>query len=362
MKKFSENQVFTNFLKTHPRLRADFHSGNAYYNDRINEGQNISSGSLSLYEINVDRASDELVYPFVTKDAAKNSFSVTSKATYNALNPGATISGTYPLTSSISRQYPMSTSYKSALKNTLNYYKYLSPSYTYENYDNEAVNLISIPAIFYGESIKKGSVKLSCYFTGTLVARAEDRGNNGALIQTFGTASLSGSTVGTVLYNEGFILLSSSAELSDSASDTWDGSTGQPKWTFFGPYDGANPPDSGSWVMEFEGTNTVPVMTMLCEAGKNEYNFSNNPTFITSGSTKFVDVQDKAYTQPTGSTIISAVKSDFVSGSEPFAPVTYISKIGIYDDNKNLIAIAKLARPVKKDEEDGYTFKVSVDL
>jgi len=114
--------------------------------------------------------------------------------------------------------------------------------------------------------------------------------------------------------------------------------------------------------MEFEGTNTVPVMTMLCEAGKNEYNFSNNPTFITSGSTKFVDVQDKAYTQPTGSTIISAVKSDFVSGSEPFAPVTYISKIGIYDDNKNLIAIAKLARPVKKDEEDGYTFKVSVDL
>ena len=139
MKKFSENQVFTNFLKTHPRLRADFHSGNAYYNDRINEGQNISSGSLSLYEINVDRASDELVYPFVTKDAAKNSFSVTSKATYNALNPGATISGTYPLTSSISRQYPMSTSYKSALKNTLNYYKYLSPSYTYENYDNEAV-------------------------------------------------------------------------------------------------------------------------------------------------------------------------------------------------------------------------------
>ena len=74
MKKFSENQVFTNFLKTHPRLRADFHSGNTYYNERINQGQNVSSGTLSLYEINVDRASSELVYPFVIKDAAKNSF------------------------------------------------------------------------------------------------------------------------------------------------------------------------------------------------------------------------------------------------------------------------------------------------
>lgn len=362
MKKFSENQVFTNFLKTHPRLRADFHSGNTYYNERINQGQNVSSGTLSLYEINVDRASSELVYPFIIKDAAKNSFTVTTKAVYNALNPGATITGSYPLTSSITRQYPMTDSYKGALKNTLNYYKHLSPSYAYENYDNEAVNLISIPAIFYGENIKKGSVKLSCFFTGTLVAKAEDRGKNGALIQTFGTASLSGSTVGTVLYNEGFILLSSSAELSDSASDTWDGSAGQPKWTFFGPYDGANPPDSGSWVLEFEGTNTVPVMTMLCEAGKNEYNFSNNPTFITSGSTRSIPQEHYRYLQSSGSTIKNIVKSDFTNATEPFAPVTYISKIGIYDDNKNLIAIAKLARPVKKDEEDGYTFKVNIDL
>ena len=364
MKKFSENQVFTNFLKTHPRLRVDFHSGNVYYNDRPNQGQNVSSGSLSLYEINVDRASTNLIYPFVTKDAAKNGFTVTTRATYSALNPGDTITGSYPLTSSITRQYPMTDAYKRALKNTLNYYKNLSPAYAYENYDQEAVNLVSIPSIFYGEAIKKGSVKLSVYFTGTLVAQAQDLGQNGTLIQTYGTASLSGSTIGTVLYNEGFLLLSSSAELSDSADDTWDGSNTAPKWTFFGPFidSPSSPPDSGSFVLEFEGTNTVPVMTMMCEAGKNEYNFSNNPTFIQSGSAQVLPAGETIYRQPTGSLIKNTVKSDFTNATEPFAPVTYISKIGIYDDNKNLIAIAKLARPVKKDEEDGYTFKVNIDL
>ena len=122
MKKFSENQVFTNFLKTHPQIRADFHNGGACYNENINQGAQVLSGTLSLYEYNVNREDDSLIFPFITKDAAKNSFTVTTNSTYNALNIGATIAGTYPLTSSISRQYPMSTTYKSALKTSLNHY------------------------------------------------------------------------------------------------------------------------------------------------------------------------------------------------------------------------------------------------
>ena len=364
MKKFSENQVFTNFLKAHPRLRVDFHSGTSHYNENINQGQNVLAGQTSLYEYNVDRADGQHIYPFISKDAAKNSFTVTANSTYSALNPGETISGSYPLTSSISRQYPASVAYKSALKTSLNHYKYLSPYYAYSYYEGViSVNLISIPSIFYGEAIKKGSVKLSCYYTGTLVAQAVDQGNNGALIQTHGTASMSGSVIGTVLYNEGFLLLTSSLPFATGAADTWDGSSGQPKWTFFGPYtDSTDIPQNGSWVLEFEGQNTVPVMTMLCEAGKNEYNFSNNKTFLMSGTTKQETTTKDSFVQTTGSIIKNIAKSDFVSGSEPYAPVTYISKVGIYDEGKNLIAIAKLARPIKKDEEDSYTFKITVDL
>jgi hypothetical protein len=363
MKKFSENQVFTNFLKTHPRVRADFHSGSAFYNENIKQGNNIESGTLSLYEINVGRQAGNLVYPFISKDAAKNSFTVTTKAVYSALNPGEIITGSYPLTSSMSRDYPATASYKRALKNSLNHYRYLSPYYAYSYYESAGTNLISIPSIFYGETIKKGSVKLSCYYTGTLIAQAQDSGYNGALIQTYGTASMSGSVVGTVLYNEGFILLTSSLPFATGAADTWDGSSGQPKWTFFGPYtEVTNIPQSGSWVLEFEGQNTIPVMTMMCEAPKNEFNYSNNPTFLLSGSTPASTIEKSYYAEASGSLLKNIAKSDFVSGSEPFSPVTYISKIGIFDERKNLIAIARLARPIKKDEEDGYTFKIKLDL
>ena len=39
-----------------------------------------------------------------------------------------------------------------------------------------------------------------------------------------------------------------------------------------------------------------------------------------------------------------------------------INKIGLYDENKNLIAIAKVATPVRKLETDEYTFKLKLDF
>ncbi len=45
-----------------------------------------------------------------------------------------------------------------------------------------------------------------------------------------------------------------------------------------------------------------------------------------------------------------------------FQKETYISQIGIYDEDRNLIAVAKLATPVKKTEERDYTFKLKYDF
>ena len=45
-----------------------------------------------------------------------------------------------------------------------------------------------------------------------------------------------------------------------------------------------------------------------------------------------------------------------------FEKTTYISKIGIYDENENLIAVAKPATPVKKTAERDFTFKLKLDI
>ena len=60
--------------------------------------------------------------------------------------------------------------------------------------------------------------------------------------------------------------------------------------------------------------------------------------------------------------IKNVVSSSYADPTGSFQKTTYISKIGIYDDDKNLIAIASLAKPVKKTEERDLTFKLKLDI
>ena len=40
----------------------------------------------------------------------------------------------------------------------------------------------------------------------------------------------------------------------------------------------------------------------------------------------------------------------------------YVSKIAVYDENKNLIGVASLASPVLKKEDQDLTFKIKLDI
>ena len=57
---------------------------------------------------------------------------------------------------------------------------------------------------------------------------------------------------------------------------------------------------------------------------------------------------------------ISSSHSEYAESD--FERQTFITKIGIYDDEKNLIGIANLATPVKKKENQEYTFKLKLDI
>ena len=60
--------------------------------------------------------------------------------------------------------------------------------------------------------------------------------------------------------------------------------------------------------------------------------------------------------------IKNIVSGAYSPQSASFAKETYISKIGIYDEDRNLIAIAKMATPVKKTEDRDFTFKLKLDI
>ena len=117
--------------------------------------------------------------------------------------------------------------------------------------------------------------------------------------------------------------------------------------------------------LSFNGTNRIPTLTMLAHAKKGELNHSNNPTYLTYAD-KDVNIIGAtggiSYTEKADLTIANTVKSAHEGAEAGFQKQVWISKIGIYDENKNLIAIAKLANPVRKTEDRDFTFKLKLDF
>ena len=364
------------------------------------------------------------IHPWMIKGGFNQSFKTMTKAEYNSLDYGTLMTGSivgqgtpgsllYPMSASIVREHftasirggPRANSdasptnaggdvlhqdgrnHLTALETTLNYYIPMNPHYTYSgslgDKHSDAATLISIPSIMFGSQIKKGSVTLDFYISGTLVGRLQDENRDGALIETAPAGGTnSGSTAGVVLYNEGFLVLTGSWILSGAAlgafnNDGYDNraGTGQPaslpgklapKWIYFGA--GANDHVavgnviSSSFGLSFKGTTNVQTITMLAHADKGKLNHSNNPTYKTANQTTLPETGSTAYVEKSNLTIKNIVSSSYADPTGSFQKTTYISSVGIYDEDKNLLGIAKMATPVKKSENREFTFKLKLDI
>lgn len=379
--KFKSGDVLYNRIETFPKCEFVLYSGSIYYNNKTavtgahveNVGL-VPTGHLSLYEYNVDRdttgnsfQTPKKIFPFITKAGTLISFSTVSDTDFQTFAYGDIITGSYPLSSTIANEFYALNSSRpriTALKNTLNYYKYLSNEYDFANKGTQQLQLVSIPSIFYGSSIQKGTVDIRLYVTGTLAGRLVDEKKNGELIQVGPSGSTnSGSVAGVVLYNEGFCVLTGAWSLDDAHSETYVTANDSPRWVYWGQ--NADTVTGSAYTIKFNGTNYIPTVTMLAHAPETELNNSNNPTWV-------------SFTQPTGSKnpvtggvgyaenefleIKNTVKSPHSGAIAQFEKHTYISKVGIFDENKNLIGIAKVATPVKKTEQRNYTFKLKLDF
>ena len=395
--KFGPRDILRNRIKTYPDNVFFVNNNKIYYDNRnaisgahLNNVTHVPTGHVSLYELNIDRDFSKHTYdpdtdtgvkakifPFITKDSSLNSFSTISDNSFNQFLYGDIITGSYPLSASIVREVFSSTtsptgSHLLALKNTLNYYTPISNHYSFNsslgNKATQDVTLISIPSIFYGSDIHKKSVKLDFFISGTLVARCEDLYSNGELIQTSGTAFAqsngSGSVAGVVLYNEGFVLLTGSWNLTEASHD-FGAVSRNGKWLNFcaGANDGSTDvTPSASFALNFQGTNYINTLTMHADAPLGELNFSSNPTYVKYRSSFDYKTGSGGYFQDNDIAIKNTISSSFYKYEEEFKPQTFISKVGIYDKDKNLIAIANLSKPVKKLEEVDYTFRLKLDI
>lgn len=435
-REFGKNDLFYNQIKTFPKCDFIINEAKVYYNGSKNDvtldeddkvrNRIAPQNFISLFELNVNRRIDKgsnappdgkSIYPFITKDGARIAFKTVSTSQFDTTSQfayGDVIKGDYPLTSSIKRIYFSETSvpfadinnserfhgsylkltsnkrYINSLKNTFNQYAYLSHHYSFDDTTNPYANsshdvgmcgwdkaqqyasLVEVPSIFYGSSIRKGSVVLQVFYTGSLAAECRDIKKDGELIQvsgTFDAARNANKVAGTVLYNEGFVHMTGSWSITNGpagATATVDGGTEPIKWYNFamGANDGNdknNVPNNVTFRLSFEGINYVPTITMLAHAPKGEFNNSTNPTVYVKSQTKDPETSAVQYQEFKDLQFAKMEHSDYASTGS-YKKQTYISKVGIYDDQKRLIGIAKLANPVRKTEDREYTFKLKLDI
>jgi hypothetical protein len=392
LKKFKKDDILTNSVRTYPKTTFDIWNTKVFLNKKSQYSgsfdgnlMHVSQGFLSLLELNVDRdfaahtydpdlnsGVKSKIFPYVYKDSSLFSTVGMEEATFNAdYLYGDIITASYDVSASMTRTYFSASATRSqvaALRNSFDYYKRISPhlaySSSYGDKSTQAINLLNIPKIFYGETIQKGSVSLSFFISGSLIGQAVDIYKNGLLYQVSGSGS--GSVAGHVLYNEGIISLTGSWNLSATTYKFDTGAAHTPKWLDFaaGCNDGTPSSDitpSASFSVEFCGNNPVQTTLMFCTADKGYFNFSNNPTFYNRQSSSFTIVSGSSGFQEEDRYIQNVVTSSFHDFSESFQRITYITDIYIHDDFGNILGIAKLARPHRKLENVDYTFKIKYD-
>jgi hypothetical protein len=91
---------------------------------------------------------------------------------------------------------------------------------------------------------------------------------------------------------------------------------------------------------EFAARRTENVSTThyFVRANNREFNFSNNPTFVTGSA------------------------GEFVQGMFEKDPHVYVTSVGLYDDAHELLAVAKMSTPVEKTFDKEIAIKVKLDF
>jgi hypothetical protein len=331
------------------------------------------------------------IYPWISKDSAGATWKTISATSYaTEYQYGSIVIGSYPLYGSIKRELidghvpgdpdtgpsgSLNAHYYS-LKNRLNFYGVRNTHYKVSgsigtqswNKNIQALNTLAIPSIYFGSRIKPGTVSLKYFYTGSLQGELQDIRQNGELVQVSASSCPSGDyavnngkTAGVIMYDEGYIILTASwTILSGSggggANDRW------LSWSA-GANDGTDGlGDEWSFGLSFKGHTETQVMTLFTHAKRGEANFSNNPTYLKYGQDKLKVTSSQVYEENSQQLLANTVSSSYTDYDADFKRSVYISRVAVYDENKNIIGIATLANPVLKEEDRDYSIKLKLDI
>ena len=89
--------------------------------------------------------------------------------------------------------------------------------------------------------------------------------------------------------------------------------------------------------ISFNNTTEINSTVFFCRANHNEFNYSSNPTYLSDSK---VIVKDNESLNP---------------------PVSYVTTVGLYSPDNELLAVAKLSEPLKKQPTTELNLRVRLD-
>lgn len=92
----------------------------------------------------------------------------------------------------------------------------------------------------------------------------------------------------------------------------------------------------------FQNLTNINSTLVFCRATADEFNYSSNPTYVNTATNK-----------------IRVIEAGNENTQKAFS---YITTVGLYDENDNLIAVAKTSRPIEKNDEKDITIRVRLDF
>lgn len=91
--------------------------------------------------------------------------------------------------------------------------------------------------------------------------------------------------------------------------------------------------------MTFQNNTNINSTMVFCKLLPDEFNYSSNPTAVDSDG-KYVMIEDET------------VDKTF----------TFLTTVGLYDANNQLLAVAKLSRPIEKNDQKDLTLRIRLDF
>ena len=191
--------------------------------------------------------------------------------------------------------------------------------------------------------------------------RSSPAGDYGLLFENSGDSSYPSRSIGLVFYQAGVAVITSSIFREEFGINQDNHDESVPAYSedgssavvgvggYAGKNDGVTAAQSSSAIQHLAGgfrhmfhnldfNNTIELNSTIyfCRINHNEFNYSSNPTFVS------------------GSRLV-------VKNNVNDLPVTYITTIGLYSPDNELMAVAKLSEPIRKDPNTELTLRVRLD-